>query len=48
MLLYCKEVFLVLEIIFLGDVLGRHLLEHVALSALLLTPIHCVSPPVFE
>lgn len=44
MLHYCKEVFLVLEIIFLGGVLGRRLLEPVLLSTLLLTTICYVSP----
>lgn len=45
MLIYCNEVlFLVLEIIFLNKVLGRHLLEHVLLSTLLLTTICYVSP----
>lgn len=44
MLHYCKEVFLVLEIIFLGGVLGRRVLEPVLLSTLLLTTICYVSP----
>lgn len=45
MLLYCNEVSLVSEIIILDVVQGRHLLEHVLLSILLLTIIcYHVSP----